>query len=106
MSGVPQPVQRFQKGSEPSFQAIRTAFAHGANCVMTSLRLGLCVTAIGATFQGGYARTWSSGMRVRSRERGGDGKTRGMVTNGANEARSNFRPSVRATKATAPARTE
>src|SRR5262249_32309426 len=40
-SAMPQPFQRLRSGSDPSFQAIRTALTHGANWVAESFKFGL-----------------------------------------------------------------
>jgi hypothetical protein len=79
-SGDPQPFHAFRKGSDPSLQAIRTALAHGANCVTTSFKSAFCDGSEPAALQGAKSRTCSIGSAVRPPANPGRQKRTGRPT--------------------------
>ena len=83
-SGDPQPFHRFRQGSEPSFHAIRTAFAHGAISVDTSFRFGSTTGGCGSAFHGGRLIVWSTGKIVRFPVNAGRRKSAGRSRNEKN----------------------
>jgi hypothetical protein len=99
-SGEPHAFHRFRQGSDPSFHAIRTAFAHGAISVATSFRLGFVGGMRARAFHGGRLIAWSTGKIVRLEVNAGRRKRTGSRRN----ARKN-RDGIRRARSVAAPRT-
>jgi hypothetical protein len=104
--GVPQPFHRFRHGIDPSFHAIRTAFAQGPIWVATSFKFGFAGVGCGRALQGGRLTAWSTGKMVRVVTNAGRRKSAGSIRKTTQNRPGMGRPSQRATAtqaiATAP----